>query len=177
MKMRKWPLIVVLIGGILFGYGQEYLKVAVNFAVTCSMKDNDWDAKAPEERLAQLETCRENRPTDYYHNHKPLMPLGQLTRGGLSMFKWGLAFVFVLFYWAAARWGLSIGYRGEFPIRILDFSTASLGILCVLVFAVGYLFNLAPAYDVAREILGGLQSLVPFAILLLGYSLYLRLNN
>lgn len=176
MKTRRWPLIVVLIGGIFFGYGQEYLKIAVNFALKCSV-DNDWDTKAPVDRLLQLETCRENRPTDYYHNHEPFMLLGQLNRGGLRIVKWGLAFVFVLFYWLAARWGLTIGCRGEFPIRILDFSTASLGILCVLVFAVGYLFNLEPAYDVAREILGGLQSLVPFAILVLGYSLYLRLNN
>ena len=106
-------MIVVVIGGVFFGYGQEYLKVAVNFALKSSM-DIDWDTKAPVERLVHLETCRENRPTDYYHNHEPLMVLGQLNRSGLSMVKWCLAFVFVLFYWMAARWGLSKVYLGEF---------------------------------------------------------------
>lgn len=176
MKVRKWPILVVLVVGVLFGYGQEYVKIAVNFAIECSGY-GDWDSISQADRLDQLNDCRQNRPTDYYHNHKPLEVLGELSQSGLTMVKWGMAFIFILFHWVLARWGLTKSYSGNFPVRILDIGTVGLVAMSVLVFGMGRIFHLAPAYDVAREILGALQSLIPYVILVLGYSLYLRLNN
>lgn len=175
MTFRKWPLFIVLFVGILFGYGQEYVKIAVNFSTECSAY-GDWDQMSGQERLEHLKKCRLNRPTDYYHNHKPLALLTNLSRLQLALLKWGAAFLFVIFYWGLARWGLRKAFGHEFPIKFLDLGSAGMAVLCVMVFGLGYVLGLPPAYDVAREILGGLQSLVPFVMLVLGYSLYLRLK-
>lgn len=171
----KWPFVIVLLVGISFGYGQEYVKIAINFSTECAAY-GAWDQLNVEERLVQLEKCRLNRPTDYYHNHKPLASLASLTRLQLSLAKWGAALLFVFFYWWLARWGLRKGFGDEFPIKFLDYGSGGLAAVCVFIFGIGYVTGLAPAYDVAREILGGLQSLVPFVMLVLGYSLYLRLK-
>ena len=176
MMIRKWPIVIVLIVGVAFGYGQEYLKIAINFASEYATY-GDWDGLESAARVDQLEQCRLNRPSDYYHNHRPLLFLSQLGNNQISILKWSLAFIFILFYWGLARWGLIKAFTKEFPLKILDIGSVLMGVICVGVFGAGKVLGLTPAYDVAREILGALQSLIPFVVLVLGYSLYLRLNN
>lgn len=175
MMSSRWIIATVVLIGLVAGYFQENVKIAINFTLDCAQYAG-WDSQSIAGRSQQLEAFRVNRPSDYYYNHNPIESLAHLTVGQLKALKWAFSLLLIAFYWILTWIGLRKSYKGKFPVRVLHYGYVGLLVLCATIFAFGKFFQIAPAYDVAREILGWLQSVVPLLLLVLGYSIYLRFN-
>ena len=164
-KIRAIALIAIMLG---FGFFQEKLKIGINYIVEHASQVANYDSLSPENRSREILQLKEkeNIPYDYYYAHNSLPILFNFSISALSKLKWGLGFAFIAIHflavWLILRWWFSEGISA---LKLIYIYLAILG-LALFVYFIGKLLGHAQeAYAFARELLGGIQSLVPLMLL------------
>lgn len=172
MKKRIVWIVFWLILAVITGFVQERLKVNVNYLIENGDKMNGFFDQSAETKREWLEFSKIDAPYDYYHNHGRLEFLLNFSRKQLTILKWAITVIFVGVFLVINAYLLK-GLTGSRDLLIwcvrlyLIFFALSFGI---------YLFGVltgsaTQAYGISRKIVGGLQSLIPFMILMSGYWL------
>ena len=151
-----------------FGFFQEKLKIGINYIIEYSAQIADYDNLSPESRATQITEIKENQniPYDYYYAHSSIPQLFNFTTSELNRLKWGLTFLFIavhfLAVWICVKW-----WFGEaIPFIKLAIAYAVVIALAATVYLGGKLLGYPiQSYAFARELLGGIQSLVPLMLL------------
>ncbi len=167
MKNKFIRIIILLLVAVVIGFLQENLKVNINYLLDKGEAIPgffDTDAAAKKE---QLEKVKINAPFDYYHNHRKLESLLMLSHTQLVMLKWGVTVFFVVVFMFinafVMKWftGQTIYFKRTIWLYVLFF------LLAFSIYGIGKITGTSvQAYGVSREIVGGLQSLVPLMILI-----------
>lgn len=164
-KFRAIALIAIMLA---FGFFQEKLKIGINYIVEHASLIANYNELSPESRSQEIIILKEkeNIPYDYYYAHNSLPILFEFSISALSKLKWVLSFAFIAIHflavWLILRWWFSEGISA---LKLIYIYLAILG-LALFVYFIGKLLGHAQeAYAFARELLGGIQSLVPLMLL------------
>lgn len=167
MKLRYGAVILILVVAIGAGFYQEYIKININYILDMGAQipgffDRDFDT-----RQALLESTKKpDVPFDYYHNHKTIDSLNHLSYKQLSILKWVAAVFFVMLFMLINIGVMRLLTKEKRYTAWMVYLYIGFFVLSFVIFLFGKLtggFQLA--YSVSREILGGLQSIVPLMIL------------
>lgn len=167
-KRPWWVLVIAAM--LVFGFYQELAKININDYITTLESHPELIPLDPAGRAAYWSSSVQPRIVQYYEIHQPWSLFHRLDMRELWALKWGLAvgivFVFfsmdALFLRVTGAWSLRGGLVGVYLF-------AGAVMLLFALFAPG-----AAGYDVARELLGFLQSPLPSFMLVFARWLYLR---
>lgn len=168
MKKPNYFIVVLLIvAGLTVGFFQEFVKININYTLDTGFQipnffEQDYTTRT--ELLRKMKPA--NMPYDYYQNHNQIEALNHLSYKQLTILKWTVAILF-----AAVFMAINIGViwfitkNKSYTKWVLIFY-AALFILSFAIFLFGKITGTSErAYAVSREILGGLQSIVPLMVL------------
>ncbi len=175
-KMRKPVLFILLIAITLtVGFVQELVKININYHLDVGDKIPEFFSSDAVNRARLMQENQLHMPYDYYHNHRSINAMHQLSRSTLVQLKWVFTFLFVVVF-------LTLNLTAIYLIdnnRQLKQWTVWLYLgFFFLSFAV-YLAGKATghqeeAYAVSRKIVGALQSVVPLMLILPGWWIFKR---
>lgn len=158
---------ILVLVALVIGFLQENLKVSVNYLLETGDRIPTFFQQDSNTKQVWLEQVKVNAPFDYYHNHKRIDWLNQLSRENLVRLKWVITLLFVVAFMFINAW-LIMWWTNErlyfkWTLRLYLFFF----ILSFAIYVGGLLTGTLPqAYGVSRKLVGGLQSLVPLMILL-----------
>ncbi len=166
MKKKYLLIIFFLVLAIVIGFLQENIKVNINYLLDKGESIPGFFENDVATKRALLEKVKINAPFDYYHNHRKLDWLLTRTHRQLVILKWSMTVLFVIVFMfinaCVMKWitGEFIYFKRTLWLYLFFF------LMAFFIYAIGKLSGtLAQAYGVSREIVGGLQSLVPLMIL------------
>lgn len=167
MKRRYFLIVILLSLGLGAGFLQEYIKINVNYILETGKHIPGFFNMDEERKKAWIEYKKKNAPNDFYHRPETITGLYRLKEQTLEQIKWinTIAFigVFLLLNVALIR---SITDNNQHARWVFYFYGAFF-ILALIVFSLGKLAGKSDkAYILSREIVGGLQSLIPLMIML-----------
>lgn len=172
MKRSYFYLMILVLLAILLGFVQENIKVNVNYLLEKGEKIPGFFQVDAKTKTTMLEQVKIDAPFDYYHNHQRQEWLLNLSHTQLSSFKWLITVVFIVVFMTINAWIMKI-FTGEkvFVKRTIGIYVVFF-LLAVFIFLLGKITGTSDrAYGVSREIVGGLQSLVPLMLMIPAYWL------
>lgn len=166
---RPWWILVIA-AMLVFGFYQELTKININDYITTLEAHPELIPLDPAGRAAYWNASVPPRIVQYYEIHRPWPLFHHLNMRQLWALKWGIAVGIILVFFSmdalflrvAGAWALRGGLVGVYLF-------AGAVMLLFAAFAPG-----AAGYDVARELLGFLQSPLPSFMLVFARWLYLR---
>lgn len=161
---------LVIAAMLVFGFYQELAKININDYIATLEAHPELIPLDPDGRAAYWHASVPPRVVQYYEIHRPWSLFHHLDMRELWALKWGLAVAIVLVFFsmdalflrAAGAWALRGGLVGVYLF-------AGGVMLLFTLFAPG-----AAGYDVARELLGFLQSPLPSFMLVFARWLFNR---
>lgn len=173
MSRRNKPLaFFVLVVALLFGSFQEKVKISVNNIIKYSGSISNYDSLAPQQRKENVAIIIANIPRGFYSHQNSISWFYNLEIAQLSKLKWVNTLIFTLIHFILNALILHFLFQNNSLIQILVFSYIILFLVSVGVYSIGKIAGLAqPGYNVARKIVGALQSQVPVMIFVIGYYL------
>ena len=177
MTKSRAKAVLLILAMLSFGFFQEKLKIGTNYILEHAPVIENYNQQSPAEREQSITQIKaeENISYDYYYSHESMGWLFQFSTGSLSALKWALSLLFVLVHflavWLILQWwfGPEISLKQLMVVYLLVLS------LAFGVFILGRLMGFSvQGYAFARELLGGLQSLVP--LMLLAPAIWLQRN-
>jgi len=163
--MRKVAVIGLLIAGLGLGFFIENQKIAINFLLEYGGRFPEFFSLSVAEKMTWVEAWKAERVADYFFAHSTPAWLYTLDYSGLVGVKWILALLAILVFTALNLGIIQLSFSQVKITRYAALFLATLLVLCGGIFVLGKVFHSAGFYAVARELLGGLQSLVPLMIL------------
>ncbi len=164
-QRQKFVLFGLLAIAIAFGFFQEYLKININYLIETGQRVPGFFLMPVEMKKAWIEYYKSKTVQDFYHKPDTLPWLYHLSLNQLNLLKWAMALAFIIIYWWFNTQLVKCIAPNRIPIIWLTRLYLLFFTLAVAIFAIGKLTGLSDnAYLISREILGGLQSLVPLMI-------------
>ncbi len=161
--MKHWLLLPLM---LLLGFAQEMVKVNVNFYLDETARYPEFYSLSVEERKSWLDEQRLDAPFNYYYSHRPIDALHQFSRSELNMLKWGLAVFFIAVNILLNLLFLKWAFNDPFFTKLLLWMMAACFVLAGFFLVGGKLIHMdEPGYNVARKILGFMQSPIPALLL------------
>jgi hypothetical protein len=168
----------IVFAGLMIGALQENWKIDINYILEWSAYVPNYESLSVQDRTQALKSCHPYMPYDYYFNHQSNDWILQMELRQLIQLKWVLTFLFVGVF-LVINWLLLLSFKP--PVRFLHLLwMAYLATFCfsALAFAISRVLGFAnQGYAFVRELIGGLQSMVPGVILCMGYLVYLNVNK
>ncbi len=163
MKLRrKIVIVLLLISGVVFGFFQEYLKINVNFMIEAGESIPRFYEMDISTKKAWVEYYQKTAPQDFYHKPKTIEALFGMNYGSLIKIKWALAISFVVVYLILNSIIIRLATGNRAAMLWIGYLYIVFFGLALIIFLVGKLTPYSEStYIMSREILGGLQSLVP----------------
>jgi len=167
MKSRYFLIVILLSLGLCAGFLQEYLKINVNYILETGRQIPGFFSMDEEKKKAWIEYKKKNAPNDFYHKPETITALYSLKEQTLEQIKWinTIAFIGVFLFLNVSLVRLITGNNQL--ARWMLYLYGAFFILALIVFLLGKLTGkLENTYMLSREIVGGLQSLIPLMIML-----------
>lgn len=153
---------------LLLGFAQEMVKVNMNFYLDETANTPAFYDLQEDERRAWLDEKRIDAPFNYYYSHDPIHALNQFSRSELNALKWGLAILFIAVNVLLNLLFLKWAFHDPFFTKLLLWIMAACFVLAGAFLIGGKLIHLdEPGYNIARKILGFMQSPIPALLLFL----------
>lgn len=161
--MKHWLLLPLM---LLLGFAQEMVKVNVNFYLEQTASEPAFYDWSEEDRKGWLDVKRIDAPFNYYYSHDPIDALHSFSRSQLTSLKWGLAIVFIIVNIILNYFFLKWAFQDPFFTRLLLWMMAVCFVLAGFFLVGGKVIGMPePGYNIARKILGFMQSPVPALVL------------
>ena len=178
-RMKRKALVIgLVVFGLVMGFVQEKTKVSLNFIIDAAAQSTSWDDLDVQNRVQVLNEFRRFRPSEYYSNHEPIEFYLNYSKKQLATMKWLLLGIWVLVFWVINYFLLRVAFGRTMVLSYLHWGQG------LLLLIGGATFGLAKAtgtmsqgYGVARELIGGVQSMIPAFILGVGYLLFQRIED
>jgi hypothetical protein len=152
-----WVLVALIVGA-----WQENWKIDINYILDLHVHVANYEALPVDERAAALKSNHAYMPYDYYFNHANNRWILALSIAQLKKLKWILTVFFVLLFFFLNRSILQTFSETKPILRHFAWGYAIAFVLSFGIYAAGRLVGLGDiTYAVAREVVGGLQSLIP----------------
>jgi hypothetical protein len=174
MKTLAIRLILICIG-LFIGAIQENWKIDINYILEWSPYIPNYESLEIQERAHALKSSHPYMPYDYYFNHRSNDWILHMDVRSLTKLKWGLTFLFVGVF-LAINWLLVRTFNPPKKLQhLLWKGYAVVLVVSAIIFMTTRVFDFAnQGYAFVRELVGGLQSMVPGVILCMGYLVYIR---
>ena len=174
MTIRKKIIVPVLflLLALVFGSFQEKLKISVNNLLKYSSFIEGYNNLSVTEREEKVSDIVTITPRDFYSHQMVVSWLYALDKNELEMLKWVNTVVFILVHFLFNAFILFFLFSEKGVIKILGVTYLFLFVFAAGVFFVGKITgNDQAGYNVARKIVGALQSQVPLMVFVAGYYL------
>lgn len=175
MKLTARSIVIWIAGFIALGFVQERAKVSLNYYLDRSALEPAFFDFPPERRDAWLNAHAMDAPYDYYYNHARVKWYDHLSRNQLALLKWMYALIFIVLHVVLSHLALHMWKAPREMLVTIYIGTAAIAMLSLLFFAGSRYGGGEAAYNVARKLLGFLQSPLPVVLLL--FTRRLRLNR
>jgi hypothetical protein len=177
MKALLIRLSIVCVG-LLIGAIQENWKIDINYIVEWAPNVPNYKGLSIQERAQALKNSHPYMPYDYYFNHQSNDWILQLDVGSLTKLKWGLTFLFVGVF-LGVNWLLVRTFKPPIKLEHLLWKAYAIVLgVSAIIFLSTRVFGFAnQGYAFVRELIGGLQSMVPGVILCMGYLVYANMKK
>lgn len=166
--MKALHIVLLVVVALVMGYVQERVKIDLNLRLAYAPLIEGYDALDALARRGALDRLVPQVPFDYYYSHGRIVWFDQLSTPQLARMKWCCALLFVAVFW---WWNQLFLKAVNIAPRMRRFVTIGylymLGAALLLYTAVSLWDAAAPAYAVARRLLGLLQSPLPGVVLYL----------
>jgi hypothetical protein len=163
---RSVALSFLFVLAIVSGFYQEKLKISINYILEQGIRYSDFYNLAPEQKQDLLERGRIDAPFDYYHNHKTISWLFNFNERELSLLKWVVTAVGLVWFLLLNIMILRLLNVQKEVVRVLPIIYLVLVVLAYSIYALGLVgFNQGHCYAVSRKIIGALQSIIPILIM------------
>jgi hypothetical protein len=168
MKRNRIFALLLIVGVLLLGFFQEQVKIGINFILDNANQLEHWDSKDSTQRLLDLSRYKDEhyRSYDYYYSHSTVSWLSQLSLHQLAQLKWVVTGLSILLHFFAVAAILQLWFKQS--IRLISLAVLYLGVIVLSggVYVLGgWMGYPEPTYAFSRELIGGLQSLVPLMVL------------
>jgi|JI10StandDraft_1071094.scaffolds.fasta_scaffold06624_6 hypothetical protein len=158
---------IVILLAIVIGFVQENVKVNINYLIDKGEAIPGFFESNAKVKGEMLEKVKINAPFDYYHNHAKIDFLLSLNHGQLVMLKWIATLVFIVVFMFINASIITWFTEDKLYFKRTLWMYAGFFMLALLIYMAGKFTGTSlQAYGVSREIVGGLQSLVPLMILI-----------
>ncbi len=175
MKLTARSIVVWIVGFIALGFVQERAKVSINYYLDRSDSEPAFFDFPPERRDAWLNEHAIDAPYDYYYNHARVKWYDELSRKQLELLKWMYALIFIVLHVLLSHWALHMWRAPREMLVTIYIGTTAMMVLSLLFFGASRYGGGEAAYNVARKLLGFIQSPLPLVLLL--FTRRLRLNR
>lgn len=160
--MKKLTLMLTILVGIFLGFVQELVKININYTLEAGEKIPNFYNQSPEIKKQWIEQTAIDAPFDYYHNHRKIDALLSLNQRELTMLKWGVTLLFIVLFFLINLTILHNTIGDKSVIRWFALLYAAFMMLAAGLYVFGKMTGtLNQSYAVSREIVGGLQSMIP----------------
>lgn len=175
--MRNWAISGLVIMGLVLGFVLENQKIAINFLLEYGERFPEFFNLSVAEKISWVEAWKAERVADYFFAHSTPEWLYAFDFAGLVRIKWTLAVLAILVFSTINLGILQLAFSQIKITRYAGAFLAAILLICCGIFILGKLLQSPGFYAVARELLGGLQSLVPLMILFPAAWLLLRFQQ
>jgi len=167
MKVNVWiQRLVIIAFGLWMGSWQEHIKIDINYLVEQGGRIPNFDNYDITTKLDLLSQSHAYMPFDYYFSHAPIELLVSLKLHQLAQLKWGVTCCAILIFFSINHLLIRTFDRPRLFFRPLWMGYLSVTSFSFLFFVLGRILGFPKeAYSVSREIIGGLQSMVPVMII------------
>lgn len=167
---RKFLIALIFISAIFFGSFQEKVKISVNNIIRYSDYVPNYDQLSPQERNKQVTTIVNSLPRDFYTSQSVMPWFYSLGLSQMKALKWVNTVVFVTIHLLLNALILILLFKDKQMIQTLVLFYVGLFILGYVILVVGKLVGFSQSgYNVARKIVGALQSQIPLMFFIIGY--------
>jgi hypothetical protein len=176
--MRK-AIAILLVGlGVLIGFPMEKGKISINYLIEFASVRTEYDSLTARERQSTVEASKNPTAPDYYYSHQTPEFLFGFSHRGLRIAKWVLAILAIVFFSALNLTVIWLWFGQKDFVRWVALGLFAIGGLSFGIFALGALFPDSKGfYAMARELLGGIQSVVPLMLMVPALRLYQYYDN
>jgi len=170
-RPRYGMMALIIVVMLVFGFFQEYIKIATNHYLQVSAQIDSFDQLTEEERRQAFNEVARPMPNSK-SNYEGFSFFHRVNRPLIGYSKWAGTFVFIALHMFSVilvvRYWLG-NYQKTKSIVVLYVAVL---ILAAVGLAFGKTFGFQKeGYEFARKLLGALQSLVPLMVLLPGFYL------
>lgn len=166
MKLTALSILVWITGFIVLGFVQERAKVSLNYYLDRAQLEPAFFDFPPERRDAWLNEHAVNAPYDYYYNHKRIRWYDHLSHKQLEVLKWMYALIFIALHVLLSHLALKMWKAPRAMFATIYIGTLSIMALSLIFFTLSRTGQGEAAYNVARKLLGFIQSPLPLVLLL-----------
>lgn len=166
MKLTALSIFVWIAGFIALGFVQERAKVSLNYYLDRGALEPQFFEFPPERRDAWLQAHAINAPYDYYYNHARVKWYDHLSRKQLELLKWMYAIIFIVLHVLLSHLALKLWKAPREMLVTIYIGTVVVMLLSLCFFAASRVGAGDAAYNVARKLLGFIQSPLPLVLLL-----------
>jgi hypothetical protein len=167
MKSKIWlKRIALVVIALWIGAWQEHIKIDINYILEQGALVANFDNYNADQKVELLRSTHHYMPYDYYFNHQPILMLVALKLGQLQKLKWVITFLSLVLFFMLNKLLLATFDHAQVFWKPLWMGYVGILGLAFAIFFIGRWAGIASAsYSVAREMLGGLQSIVPTMII------------
>ncbi len=164
--------ISALVVALFFGSFQEKVKISVNNIIKYGQTIPSYNNLPKAEREKKITQIITDTPRGFYSHPSSISMLYGLTIPEMKKLKWVNTFLFIIVHLVLNSLILFFLFKDSTLLKILGGSYVLFALLAIVIYAVGKLTGFSqPGYNVARKIVGALQSQVPIMLFVSGYYL------
>ena len=170
--------ILVLLLALIFGSFQEKTKISINNILKYSQSVPGYNQLTAAERENKIAEKIALTPRDFYSHQSTIPWFYQLETTNLTKLKWINTFVFAAIHLAFNALILFFLFRDKKIVQLLIGAYTVFFIIAIGMYFIGKITGFAqPGYNVARKIVGALQSQIPVMLFTSGYYLNKKSNT
>jgi len=147
MRKNKILIISLIVLLVFSGFGREFIMKNINWVIKYLMQGGGYWAQSM------------------------FNPLLEWHVDELTNLKWGLTLLFSVYFYVITFVLIKLIFNNKYYSKLTNLTYLTIFIISFLVYSYGYLINNIPLiYDTVRNLMGLLQSFIPFMILYLAFK-------